>query len=238
MVRVRLALLVTVALAVGPACGGDDGALLVDLRTELVPGVDFAEVETRIGTRAPVLTTATAGQSFAAGRRVAEASDLANGTYEVVVLLYTPTGSVLASRRTNITVDGTTALLVTITRGCLGLEGCTWSGADAGVPEDGSVPLDSGRADAGASDSGIERDAGAADASAVDAGALCSTTWAAPTASAQPPPTGPTRPSARRSATTSSRSTTAAASPTTRSSANPLEIPPFSRDLTPLRPQL
>lgn len=148
-----------VVLLLACACADEEhGALLIDLRTDLAPGAEFVEVETRVDARPPERLVASAGDSYDIGRRVAEAGDLARGTHEVLVTLFDGAGRFVASRRIEVSVDDTTALLVVINRGCEGLEGCTWRAADAGTD------------DGGAHDAGTDAGDG------LDAGPVCTST--------------------------------------------------------------
>ncbi|NOY93890.1 MAG: hypothetical protein GXP55_22130 [Deltaproteobacteria bacterium] len=121
------------------ACGSGRATLLVDVRTDLQPGVDFvgvradfAEARLRPGDsgdeRAQIF--ATSDQDFIRGTRVAEFSDVRPGTRWVRVSLLDATGVVVADRLTAVRVRGDVGIFVSITRDCVGVS-CPGTGDPA-----------------------------------------------------------------------------------------------------------
>ncbi len=123
----RLLVLLALSLA-GCACGAEDG-LLVDLRTDLVPDVEFRAVRIDVfgGARtdgtplrsedAAVLTT----HDYVRGRRVAELPGLARGDLMVRTRLLDARETVVAERLAQVTLEGRYVLTVLVTRDCRGV---------------------------------------------------------------------------------------------------------------------
>jgi hypothetical protein len=123
MVRTRIALGVAVmTAAAGVACGEDEGpSLLVDVRTDLRPGDEFAAVEVELrgaGTDRRASAPALTGHDFVAGRRVAELGGLP-GDVTVHVALIDATGASVAQRSTEIVLREDTGITVVISRDCV-----------------------------------------------------------------------------------------------------------------------
>ncbi len=114
-------------LCLGFGCEGDGSlTLLVELKTDLVPGVEFAAVHTSVATAAePTVTIAerevdvALGRDLTAGRRVAELDGLAPGTYVVTVSLVDIAGARVMSRDVVVTATATTGFTVLMTRNCV-----------------------------------------------------------------------------------------------------------------------
>src|SRR5262245_7662316 len=91
------AIWVFAALASAPvvaSCGGPSSVeLLVDVQTDLVPGVEFASVQVQTGERLASVAAAL-GDDYAMGVRVAEIDGLEPGRHEVAVLLVDGGGAV------------------------------------------------------------------------------------------------------------------------------------------------
>jgi len=110
-----------------PGCSSSGARLLVDLRTDLRPGVDFVGVrteyaETRLGSgvlRAELL--ARSDQDYVDGLRVAEFGEVTPGTRWLRVSLVDVAGEVTASRVTLVRVSGDVGVTVVITRECAGV---------------------------------------------------------------------------------------------------------------------
>ncbi len=101
------------------ACSGGH-ELVVDLRTDYVPGIEFDSVEVTAGPpggAGTTMTLADASGDFRAGVHLATFTGLADGESLVRVELRSPRGTV-ASRRVVVTLHGDLAILVTITRAC------------------------------------------------------------------------------------------------------------------------
>lgn len=85
------------------ACGSAPSSIVVDLRTDFVPGVEFVAVETRAapaddGELASRRSTALGGDDYLDGMRVAEWDAVASGTYDVTASLLDASGQVVAHR--------------------------------------------------------------------------------------------------------------------------------------------
>ncbi|MBK8170384.1 MAG: hypothetical protein IPK60_08550 [Sandaracinaceae bacterium] len=120
------ALALTVVFA---ACSQDSGQLEVQVVTGLVPGAEFASVETYLASRSAagfetridsVEAVAHFGNDFAHGRRVA-AFNPRSGEYLVRVVLRRRDGSVLVSQATAVSFLSDYVLRVHITRDCVGV---------------------------------------------------------------------------------------------------------------------
>lgn len=111
------------ALLLLAGCTSDVG-LLVDLRTDWVPGVEFTTTDVRVtdteGTTTQdmrgVLTDAGGG-----GTRIAEFFGLAGGEANLRVALVDASGNVLAERPVSVVLSGTTLLTAVLTRDCRGV---------------------------------------------------------------------------------------------------------------------
>jgi hypothetical protein len=113
------------ALVVALACAGCDGGgveLLVDMKTDLVPGLEFARVRTEdtIGAGTPrEATMAVLGdEDFIEGERIAEFRDLANGEALVRVSLIDRAGEVVLQRTAAARIERTYAMTLVLTRSC------------------------------------------------------------------------------------------------------------------------
>ena len=117
-VRTRLTLLI--------AClvwGGCDASrtLVIDLRTDWVPGQEVVGIRTAVDGEVVDERDVSFGEPLAAGIRLAEREGIAPGAHDVTVLLRDPDGGTLAARRVRVTVDGSTAVTVVISRDCAGV---------------------------------------------------------------------------------------------------------------------
>lgn len=116
----RWSLLVILAAA----CGGGKGTvdLVVDLRTDLVPAAEFAEVVTSLA--APAMEARERpglGVDLLAGARVATFRELPRGVRELHVRLLGPAGALVAERRVVLDQRSTAGVTVTVTRDCVGV---------------------------------------------------------------------------------------------------------------------
>ncbi len=116
MTRVLLCLSVAVLLS---ACGGS-ADLAVDLRTDLVPGLEFDAVTVRLDEAEPREVAVSVGEDFDRGRRVAEFPNVATGDRRVRVELV-QRGAVVLARRVAVRVETRIAVTVVITRDCRGV---------------------------------------------------------------------------------------------------------------------
>jgi hypothetical protein len=107
----------------GASCKGTTTyALSVDLRTDLVPGVEFARIVTAVDDG--LTTEHGAGEpaaAYVAGTRVADFGDLGEGDPLVRVELFAPDGASLVSRLSRISLKKDYALTVVVTRSCAGV---------------------------------------------------------------------------------------------------------------------
>ncbi len=116
LVRVGCLVLVLVA------CAGNPGSdLSVDLRTDYVPGGDFNTVVVTIPDREPVRVLANSFEDFINGVRVAEFDGLSASDFRVSVDLLSNSGTVVASRETEVQLRGDLAVTVVITQSCRGI---------------------------------------------------------------------------------------------------------------------
>ena len=102
----------------GGCAGGSDSGLLVDLRTDYLPGVEFAEVEVGLeGMSALLIHEAAREENYIRGVRVAELSELA-GQVTLRVRLLAENGARLAENRVLVAAGASTGVTVVITRSC------------------------------------------------------------------------------------------------------------------------
>ena len=126
----RFGLVVLLCLTTG--CDDARPTLLVDLKTDLLPGRQFFGVRTTVRQPDPthpddpsslgvIDRFATQSEDYLAGQRVAELSDLPVGTLSVEVALLGPTGEVLAARETIVSFERTRVVTVLLTGSCTGV---------------------------------------------------------------------------------------------------------------------
>ena len=132
--RVTLGSVLGVLVAAGLGCGEDPTALVVDLRTDYLPGLEFSAAEVRLDDGPALGVAAVPGLDFATGRRLAEYDDVSRGAHSVTVTLLTAGGSPIASRRTELEVRETSGLTVIITRDCADVA-CPSAGGDRAATE-------------------------------------------------------------------------------------------------------
>ncbi|MCZ7680266.1 MAG: hypothetical protein M5U28_16465 [Sandaracinaceae bacterium] len=134
----RWCCLALVALA---ACDGGELAIFVDVRTDYVPGVEFAEVRHELssprldassGVRTSVTSRASRGDDFIRGRRTGSLPIEGPGTYLLVTTLHAESGAVVASRATQVLVNEGRIVTVVISRNCQGVV-CPGPGDPAGA---------------------------------------------------------------------------------------------------------
>lgn len=103
-------------------CSADEIELHVDLRTDLVAGIEFSAVRTRIeGESARDERAALRGDAYVDGVRIAEFVGLDPGRREVTVELLDASGGLVAERRTRLDHESNYGLIVTVTRNCVGV---------------------------------------------------------------------------------------------------------------------
>lgn len=121
--------LVTFAVSFA-ACESTESTLLVDVKTDYVPGEDFDSVRVEIerGDVASIDHIVDLDADYVRGHRIgSEAVD--DGDIELMLLLL-QNGVAVASRRVSVTVRGLTAATIVITRSCSGVV-CTELGDNA-----------------------------------------------------------------------------------------------------------
>ena len=105
------------------ACSESKGSLVVDLRTDLGPGREFASVrQVVIG---PMLSdtsdvVASPSADFVTGRRVGEYRGLTQGRYAMTTQLLDTGRRIVAQRVTDVMVNGDVAVIVVVARNCRG----------------------------------------------------------------------------------------------------------------------
>lgn len=126
----RALLLAAVLLPAACDCGGDGPLLVVDLKTDLVPILEFDTIRTEQwrgeggsgGTRVVVVEReAAADEDFLDGVRVAVLEEIAEGVSNVRVTLIDDGRQVVAERLAVVRVSGDTGVTVVITRSCRGV---------------------------------------------------------------------------------------------------------------------
>lgn len=117
------------------ACSEEPPLLFVDLKTDLVPGVEFDSVEVRVvetdGRARLVETPVDRGGGWVAGRRVGEVTGLSPGTLSLLVELRRGPLTV-AERPVIVVFEKNTAVTVPIARTCLNIV-CPEAGGEASL---------------------------------------------------------------------------------------------------------
>ncbi len=114
-------------LVAAAACGGGDGQLILDLRTDLRAGSDFIDIRTRVflgdetTVEREVVTPAPAARDLSTGFRVAEIGGLEAGPTRVEIALLDGASAVVADRTIRVEVSGATAISVSVSRTCTGV---------------------------------------------------------------------------------------------------------------------
>lgn len=99
------------------ACSSSPASLVVDVRTDLVPGVEFDVLRLAIDGESVALTTADATLDYLAGARIAEIDELAPGTYRLT-LTAAARGEPVLERNVLVQLHGEHAVTVLMTRDC------------------------------------------------------------------------------------------------------------------------
>ncbi|MGZ3455242.1 MAG: hypothetical protein ACXVEF_36905 [Polyangiales bacterium] len=127
VVRWASALLLTAGCMIGSgACKSGGVAISVDLRTDYVPGREFASVITEVvpdgsGPVSAEHPIAEGEGGFVTGTRVADFGDIPAGGLDVRVKVIGKEGNPLVERLARLTVSGDYALTVVVTRNCEGV---------------------------------------------------------------------------------------------------------------------
>ena len=111
-------------LALAYGCGGGEGAsLLIDLRSDLLPGVELDEVAIDLQTDEAILRTYEVQpfDDLQRGVRVASFEGMRAGAVRVRARLFTPDGARLGERELAVEVRGTTVATLVFTRSCRGV---------------------------------------------------------------------------------------------------------------------
>jgi len=134
----RIALLIAALATLVSGCQGEID-LLVDLKTDLRPGLEFDQVRTELLTEVPsggsvvgarlVEQPAIPEADYIVGQRVAELSGVAAGQWVVRVQLH-GSGTLVAERIVQLELDSPYAVTVVVTRDCRGVT-CPGAGDDA-----------------------------------------------------------------------------------------------------------
>jgi hypothetical protein len=114
---VRRAGWVVLFLLAGCTSGNE---LAVDVRTDLVPGVEFDGVRVTVEGQAPVERLARSGEDYGAPRRVAELTGLAPGRHVFQVELVQD-GRPVLQRRVSVRLEGNLIVVVVLSRDCRGV---------------------------------------------------------------------------------------------------------------------
>ncbi|GEM_PF-844087 len=117
------------------ACGGDSDLVRVDVRTDWVPTVEFAEVEIGLDEAGSTsIYDASASDDFLTGIRVATLEGVSHGNHTVRARLLAADGRRLASRLVSVNVDGPKTVTLIFTRDCAAVE-CPGDGDAADATE-------------------------------------------------------------------------------------------------------
>ncbi len=119
--------LLVFVLLLGIGCD-DSVELAVDVRTDLVSGVEFVGVRTTIA-GSPIERNASRGDDFVSGIRVAERGGLNPGSYGVTVELLDLDGRAVVERNVQLELRESFGLTVVITRSCVSIA-CPAVGGD------------------------------------------------------------------------------------------------------------
>jgi alpha-tubulin suppressor-like RCC1 family protein len=120
-------LLLAVSLLFAGACSDDGVSLLIELRTDLTPGVEFDAVLTEVEGGARSEVVALPDRDFLAGYRVASFDGLTAGQSSLRLRLVREDGTEVATRRVVVEHESTTGVTVVVTRSCLSIT-CPASG--------------------------------------------------------------------------------------------------------------
>lgn len=115
------------ALLLLSACGPSTHRLVVEVRSDLGPGVEFTRVRTELAARREDRAAAR-GEDYVTGVRVAELDGLEPGSHTVVVSLLDG-ADVVVDRELRVEVREDTAVVVVLTRSCQTIE-CPSAGGE------------------------------------------------------------------------------------------------------------
>lgn len=108
-------------LALSGSCSSSRTTLAIDLKTDLVPGPEFARVATHFDSERVAMRDVSFDDDFFRGLRVAELTDLAPGNHLLRVELLDQSGSVVLDRTATLQLDRDRVLTFLMTRDCRGV---------------------------------------------------------------------------------------------------------------------
>jgi len=112
-------------------CSESEHELIVEVRSDLSPGIEFVAARARlVDPRREETAVATVGTPFAEGVRLAEWAALPSGSYELEVDAIDVNGDVVVARTVRIDLAEDLAVTVVLSRSC----------ADVVCPSDGDMP--------------------------------------------------------------------------------------------------
>ncbi len=103
------------------ACDSEPAVLVVDVETNLVPGVEFSSVHVQLDDRV-VSIGALVGDDFQTPHRAAEISGVSEGPADLSVLLVDASGATVLRRDIEIVIHGSVGITVVLSRDCVGIE--------------------------------------------------------------------------------------------------------------------
>lgn len=117
---------VLAVLTVNAGCQSEERTeVIVDLRTDLAPGIEFSAVRTELTSRRGETRNASLpafrSEDYLAARRVAELGGVARGNATLRVTLADDSGAPVLVRESVVRLDGRVAVLVVLTRDCRGV---------------------------------------------------------------------------------------------------------------------
>lgn len=116
----RIAFIALLGLA---GCAAQPGTLRIDVKTDLVPELEFGSVWVfDIDTGFFVMQRVDATQDWFAGVRIGEVSKSMGGLVDLRVEIHAADGGILLERRASAQLDGDTAITVVMSRDCRGVE--------------------------------------------------------------------------------------------------------------------
>lgn len=113
------AVLATLCVGLGVGCSAAPLELSVDVRTDLLPGVDFTSAQIELATGLTASREARAGDPFWRGVRVADFANVPLGDTRVRATLLAAGGKEILSRNVQLELDSSYALTVVLTADCV-----------------------------------------------------------------------------------------------------------------------
>ena len=106
--------------AAAAGCNDDTRTLIVEVRTDLTPGVEFVTVRAALSApgTSDIIIPAVLGENFTAAVRLAEFDGLMDGNHELVVTAADAAGSVVVSRTVRLDLREDLAVTVALSRSC------------------------------------------------------------------------------------------------------------------------